>query len=221
MQNASDRGFVRERPHPLHACSQDGRHVGASRDARRGRSAAAAHAGAGISDTARHYCGAGHPGLAETEYHDSLFTFSFVRHPLAWWRSFWGHRMREGWIYPDHEIDSRASSENFEEFIDQVAESLPGFLTELFTRYVGEPPTTVEFVGRTEHLTGDLSSALRSAGQPFDEAALLACPPANVGDFECFPARYPRRLAAAIVRAESEVVQRFYADDPMPPWLLA
>ncbi len=53
---------------------------------------------ANLSPRARHYADAGHPGLAEIEGPDGLFTFAFVRHPLAWWRSFWGHRMREGWI---------------------------------------------------------------------------------------------------------------------------
>jgi hypothetical protein len=173
-----------------------------------------------MSETARHYSDAGHPGLAETVHHDELFTFAFVRHPLAWWRSFWGHRMREGWIYPEHEIDSRACSDDFEEFLGLVAAHLGGFLTELFARYTGAPEPTIDFVGRQESIGCDLRTALVRAGQPFDEVALLAQRAANVGDLASLSARVPRRLAVAIVEAEGELVRRYYGDDPLPAWML-
>ena len=41
---------------------------------------------------AAHY----HAGLADV-YVDGHFSFAFVRHPLDWWRSYWGDRMRRGW----------------------------------------------------------------------------------------------------------------------------
>src|SRR5438876_10736250 len=66
---------------------------------------------------ADHYADHGHVWLADLDASSDTFKVAFVRHPLAWWRSFWAHRMREGWISPDHEIDSRASSRDFDGFI--------------------------------------------------------------------------------------------------------
>lgn len=158
---------------------------------------------------------AAHAGLAETEDHADRFTFAFVRHPLDWWRSFWGHRMRVGWE-PDHVIDSRACSEDFDEFIAQVVEHLPGHLNERFCRYVGPPEAPISFVGRFETLVDDLCAALTAAGERFDEAALRAHRAANVNDYARFPATYDAGLARELAASEAAVIARFYGDDPLP-----
>jgi hypothetical protein len=158
-----------------------------------------------------HYAEHGHVWLADVAARESLFTFAFVRDPLDWWRSFWAHRMREGWLFPDHEIDSRASSTDFTEFVGMVIERLPGFLGNFYERFVGPPERPIDFIGRFERLADDLVLALRRAGEPFDEQALRSCPPANVGEYATVDAGYRPDLARALQAAEQRTIERFYA----------
>jgi hypothetical protein len=170
-----------------------------------------------VEDPDPHYAQKGHVTLEELgPAGRELFTIAFVRHPLDWWLSVWAHRMREGWIFPDHEIDSRASSEDFDTFVKMVIENLPGFAGTLFERFTGPPSAPVSFVGRYERLVDDLCDALRLAGQPFDEARLRAFPPYNVGDYESHPARYRRDLARRLARAEHAAIARFYPERLSP-----
>jgi hypothetical protein len=155
-----------------------------------------------------------HPDLARTPEHAHLFTIAFVRHPLDWYRSFWLHRMREGWIYPDHAIDSRARSDDFNEFVEQVVENIPGHLGEFYERFVGPPGDEIDFIGRHEHLVDDLVRGLTLAGETFDERMVREHPPRNVGDHETYDATYRRSTARALVKAEAEVIARFYASRP-------
>jgi hypothetical protein len=167
-----------------------------------------------------HYNENGHVWLADLGDAEKLVTVAFVRHPLLWWRSFWAHRMREGWPFPDHEIDSHASSEDFDEFIAMVVEQLPGFLGVLFERFIGPEERPIDFIGRHEHIADDLSRALKQAGEPFDEVALRATPPQNVGVEEWLRVSYTPELAHALIATEHRVINRFYADDPTAQRLL-
>jgi hypothetical protein len=167
------------------------------------------------------YAPFGHSGLEGTVEHRDAFTIAFVRHPLDWWRSFWSHRMREGWLFPDHEIDSRAQSPDFDAFIALVVERLPGLLGEMYSRFVGPPGQPIEFIGHYERLVDDLCLGLRLAGESFDEAVLRAHPPRNVGDYVRFPARYDRALARELADAEAGVIERFYPMDPVPERMLS
>lgn len=161
-----------------------------------------------------------HAGLAQTEDFADRFTIAFVRHPLDWWRSRWATRMRTAWD-PEHEIDSRACSNDFEAFIEQVIENLPGHFGERLERFIGPPSQPVDFIGRFEHLADDLVRALKQAGEPFDERALRRCEPANVNDYTQLDALYPTDLAIRLAECETSVIGRFYAADPVPERLLA
>jgi hypothetical protein len=165
-----------------------------------------------VADPDEHYAQKGHVRLDQIPDRERLFTIAFVRHPLDWWRSFWAHRMREGWIFPDHEIDSRASSEDFDEFVEQVIENLPGFCGELFERFTGPPAAPASFVGRYERLVDDLVTALEDAGQEFNEDALRAFPPRNVGDERYLNVRYSKDAVRRLARAEGAAIQRWYPE---------
>jgi hypothetical protein len=167
-----------------------------------------------------HYSEHGHVSLEDAVPRSQLFDVAFVRHPLDWWRSFWAHRMREGWLFPDHEIDSRASSEDFDEFIAMVVERLPGFLEVLFSRFIGPAAQPIDFIGRYERLSDDLALALRLAGEPFDEAALRSYPPRNVGDYERWGRHYDPDLALALALAERRTIDRFYPHERIPEQLV-
>jgi hypothetical protein len=161
-----------------------------------------------------------HAGLEATADYDRLFTLAYIRHPLDWWRSFWGHRMVHGWE-PAHAIDSRARSDDFHEFIALVVERLPGHLHERFSLYIGPPERPISYIGRFERLVEDLVRALHQAGEPFDEAALRSHPRENVGDYARHPARYTPALADALARSELALIERFYAEEPIPSALVA
>jgi hypothetical protein len=164
-----------------------------------------------VSDPDTHYGAMGHVRIDEIPERDGLFVIGCVRHPLTWWRSFWVHRMRHGWNSPDHEVDSRASSEDFDDFIEQVIENLPGFLGDFYARFVGPPEQPISFIGRNETLVDDLCEALQLAGQPFDEEKLRSFPRRNIGDYASHPATYRPDLAKRLVHTERDAIRRFYA----------
>jgi hypothetical protein len=160
-----------------------------------------------------------HLGLRDTADYAERFTIAFIRHPLDWWRSLWGYRMRTGWD-PQRHIDSLACSEDFNTFIEQVIERLPGHLEVLYARYIGPPSQPITFIGRYEALVDDLVRALRAAGEEFDEQALRSYPPDNVNDYERFPALYQPDVARRLADSERAVIERFYADEPVPAGFL-
>ncbi len=161
-----------------------------------------------------------HLDLSKTEDYADRFTIAFVRHPLGWWRSLWAYRMRTGWD-PELRIDSVACSADFNTFIEQVVKCLPGDLETQFARYIGSPSRPIAFVGRFESLADDLVRALEIAGEEFDEHTLRSYPPDNVNDYEHFPALYRPDVAARLAVSERAVIERFYADDPIPARFLA
>jgi hypothetical protein len=160
-----------------------------------------------------------HAGLAETRDFSDRFTFAFIRHPLEFWLSYWGYRMRTGWD-PDHQIDAAAGSADFGKFVDTVVEQFAGAASEVYERYVGRPGEEIDFIGRHERLTDDVCAALQLAGEEFDEDRLRSHPPVNCTDFSRHPAGYTPESAARMAAAEGVAIERFYAYEPIPSRLL-
>jgi hypothetical protein len=160
-----------------------------------------------------------HGGLIESRDFSDRFTFAFVRHPLELWRSYWGYRMRTGWVH-EHPIDAAAASADFPTFVEGLIDFAPGFASALYEQFVGRPGKEIDFIGRYERLADDLCLALRFAGQEFSEQRLRAHPPANCTDFRQYPALYTPRVAERLAEAEHTSIERFYAHDPIPGHLL-
>ncbi len=101
---------------------------------------------------------------------EGRFSFAFVRKPFEWYRSFWAHRNREGFVLvPKFPLDF-LWDKNFETFITNVIKTYPdGFLTDIYKCYVGEDGKALDFVGRQENLREDLIKALTLAGEEFNE----------------------------------------------------
>lgn len=161
-----------------------------------------------------------HADLEQTAVFDDLFTIAFVRHPLAWWRSYWAHRMQYGWV-ADHHVDRVAASDRFDEFVRAVIDHRPETAGAIFERYVGPAQRPIEFVGYHEHLVADLERALRYGGARYDAHALRAEKPINVADYDSYPARYTRALACELARAERRAIERFYPWMAVPEELIA
>ncbi len=100
-----------------------------------------------------------------------------------------------------------------------MIECLPGFLDELFCRYVGPSEEPIDFIGRHERLAVDLGRALTASGAAFDERALVSLDPVNTGDFSRLRAVYPLNLARALLETEGELLKRFYPDHGLPRYL--
>jgi hypothetical protein len=87
---------------------------------------------------------------------------------------------------------------------------MPGFLTnEYYVPMVGPREQEIDFVGRYENLADDLVTALRLAGEDFNERELRSTPPVNRGDYGRFAAEYDRDLLLALISAEEESFVRF------------
>lgn len=112
------------------------------------------------------------PDVVRDGYKKGLFSFCFVRHPVAWFKSFWCYRVKTG------HLDVRFPSDRlwdgmFETFIVNVLKEFSdGFVTELYQYYVGETADKVDFVGKQENLADDLVKALTLAGEDFNEEDL-------------------------------------------------
>lgn len=131
-----------------------------------------------------------------------LPSFTFVRHPASWWRSYWAFKMRNGWDAPNP-IDETCKDPSFEGFIRKVLEHYPGLLAKDFRRYT----QGVTYVGRTESLCTDLMSILLKIGEPFDPAILQTAPPENVTGSHLVG--YTKELFAAIVESEREAIEEW------------
>jgi hypothetical protein len=160
-----------------------------------------------------------HANREESRAYGDRFTCAFVRHPLDFWRSYWAFRMRDGWDRQSA-IDVQAASSDLNEFAARLVERAPGAATHFYEAFVGVPGDEIDFIGRQENLAGDLVSALRSAGEPFDEETLRAHPRVNSSDYALLPTLFTRVAAERLAEAEHVLIERFYASDPLPARLL-
>ena len=94
--------------------------------------------------------------------------------------------------------------------MENVATHVPGFLSKHYELFVGPRDAEIDFVGRYERLEDDVVSALRAAGQDFDEEALRSFPPINVTGP---PPDCPEGTRQQLMHAESEAYERFYKSE--------
>ena len=138
--------------------------------------------------------------------------FCFVRHPLAWLKSFWCHEMQFGWSASDY--SSKTQSDSFAEFLTKAVEAFPnGPATEAFRPFLMQ----CQEVGRQENLSADLRRILERAGEKVVPEVLEQ---AGVTTVEIAreiqdAATAPKELLERVLHAERELCERFgYADIP-------
>jgi len=111
----------------------------------------------------------------------NCFKFCFVRHPYKWIESFYKFQEEKNW--PDWGgLGSRWSKfgnsdwhptsflhnlphSSFNEFLESVLETRPGFVHELYSWYTGRG---IDYIGKQENLSEDLIEAFQIAGLSFD-----------------------------------------------------
>jgi uncharacterized coiled-coil DUF342 family protein/SAM-dependent methyltransferase len=148
--------------------------------------------------------------LNETEK-KKLF-FCFVRHPLAWLKSFWCHEMQFGGTSSDY--SSKTQSDSFAEFLTKAVEAFPnGPATEAFRPFLMQ----CQEVGRQENLTADLRRILERAGEKVVPEVLenMGVTTVEIDREIRDAATAPKELLERVLHSERELCERFgYADIP-------
>lgn len=151
------------------------------------------------------------------------FTFTFVRHPLSWYESWWKFQAgiwkvwEPGSWHPQRELE-RCQSDDFSEFIRLMIRHEPGYVSRMYEWYIGPPGHDfVQYVGRQENLVENLIEVLTMLGCDFDAEAILQAPRANESEKRFGEPVWDPELRARILELESPAIRRFYADQPEPP----
>lgn len=141
-----------------------------------------------------------HPELLGNRY-----VFTFVRHPLSWWQSYWAHRFLHGWAI-DHPMDRECNDNDFSRYLSRVlACEWRTHYMDMYRAFVVE---RTDFVGRQEHLVQDLARALVNAGEKFDVASV-----GRLGFTNRSPshrASCPGHLRRSVEDVHKELIARFY-----------
>lgn len=177
---------------------------------------------AGVTYRPTHTCGGPHPFNLKWAHAspdtvrpgsgDGLFSFCFVRRPVAWYRSYWAFRSRKGARRDENFPADGLWSDNFDEFVNNLLDAYPdGFVSKLYQYFTGINGDKVDYIGKQESLVNDLVLALRMAGEEFDEQALRACRRTNRS-----PAKWKKRAvltADTLIRVQEAErwIGQFYA----------
>ena len=157
----------------------------------------------------------------EDERGAHLPSFTFVRHPLSWYPSYWNHRITRGWRThvnfrrrPGSEervrFDLMYRNDNFNLWAEDVAIGVPGWQSQRSEFWTGPVDNPVAFIGKTENLLDDLCTALRYFGEEFNPVKLKQTHRENVGDYGRRKPVWDRLVEHRVLEAEREITERFY-----------
>lgn len=140
-----------------------------------------------------------------------LVPFCFVRHPLAWYQSWFRMNAARGWPHwaTDAEVWNPSvmlnglSGTTFEDFLARVLAERPGFLSALYGFYTKD----AHFVGRQEQAADDLLTVLGHLQLTVDAGRLTRHPRANVSDG--IDTTLSGDLQAELERVEAEAYARY------------
>jgi hypothetical protein len=146
------------------------------------------------------------------------FVFTFVRHPLGWYESWWKSqaslwiKYEPGVWHPQRELEC-CESDDFSEFVRRCIEREPAYVTRMYEWYIGPPGfETVDFIGRYENLIDDLVQVLKMLSCEFDESVLRQHPPANISLGAAGEPIWDPELRERILALEAPTLRRFYGD---------
>jgi len=143
------------------------------------------------------------------------FVFTFVRHPLTWFESWWRFQQAKGWKqwepgcwHPQRCLEPFAQLP-FLEHVEQVLRHQPGYVTRLYEWMMGPPDSgLVQFVGHQESLVDDLCNVLGRIGYKVNEERIRSCPPTNVG--RSFVS-WSDSVRQGVLAAEAPLIERYYS----------
>lgn len=113
------------------------------------------------------------PDGVEEKEREGRISFCFVRHPVDWYKSFWGYRFKKYYTLLKNPLDLHCWDFVFERFVINALNYFQdGYVTRLYKLYVGENLDKVDFIGRYENLADDLIKVLKLSGSTFDEEVI-------------------------------------------------
>jgi hypothetical protein len=141
-------------------------------------------------------------------------TFTLIRHPLAWLKSFWLHEIMYGSTNADF---LSVYSRRFDRFLENIAECVgsepEGFVAKTLRPYIDN----VQIIKRTEDLPRSLEDVLRSLDLSVTDEELARVPRTNMGallDLGDY-AYAPRRTLERLMESERGFWDQFgYTDVP-------
>jgi len=128
-----------------------------------------------------------HPqGFPHSTYQDEpiegKFIFAFIRHPFAWYESYYHYRVSSGWEQ-NWWLDNHCNRDTFEQFLQSVIKLQVPYLTNLYNEHLGKP-IVMSFIGTQEHVVDDLVHVLKLIKEDFDEEKLRNTPRQHVGQIK-------------------------------------
>jgi hypothetical protein len=151
------------------------------------------------------------------------FTFTFVRHPITWYESWWRFAssrvepFEPGVWHPQRTVETYAK-DGFSTFIRRCIEHQPSYVTRLYEWYVGPPGVErIDLVGRQEELVDTLVRVLHELAYEFDETVLRAHPPENTTASFAGEILWDPDLRRQILELEAPAIERFYDGRDEPP----
>jgi len=175
-----------------------------------GRWVGKAMANAGIKMYTEHNRGGNKNSFHELE--DSLkdeFLFTFIRHPVAWYKSYWAVRMDSGWR-PDW-IDAKYKADNLEQFFRYIIAGKIPYISQHFFHYIGKPKK-MNFVGLNENIVNDLIKVLTILNVNFDKKPIIQTERVNASTDRHQPCS--KELIDKIIDLEDEIISQYYKDTP-------
>jgi len=148
------------------------------------------------------------------EFVKHLPVFTFVRHPISWYASYWTFRNRTqqkrrfrwdfsgGIDYPLGKLDRQCKSDKFETFIKNVVRN-KGYLKHLYWCVTKD----CRYVGRQENLTNDLIYIWKELNEDFNEKIIKDTKLANTS--ESHPI-YTEMMSDDICEVEEDVINLYY-----------
>jgi hypothetical protein len=136
------------------------------------------------------------------------FSFSFVRHPLDWYKSIWKYKTKRNdrkwshWNYS--ELSAKCGRDDFGEFIDMVIKTFSdGFYNKIISKF-----SSVDFMGRQENLVDDLITALTIAKETFDEKSIRNCGKRNRSRY--IDLNYTMKQKEKLLKMEKSIIDTYY-----------
>ena len=144
------------------------------------------------------------------------FRFCFVRHPLSWYESWWRYMEGRGWNdwgeinsakkWHPNAVLNGLGSHDFNEFIWNVIQKRPGYVSELFFSYT---KPGISFIGKTENLRNDLISVLEYLDLFFDKSVVLNSIEKNVSQTPKTKIEWDPQLKQTLLRLELPALVHF------------
>jgi len=127
--------------------------------------------------------------------------FTFVRHPLTWYRSYWQMRQNDPTDRAGKWIDTIVDLP-FREFIETVIRESPGYLSNFYEDFVSR----CRAIGKQENLRKDLDQILKLLRIPYNRESIFTRPASNVISST---EKYSYELALKLMQSEIEIIKRF------------